>query len=962
MRKFYSILGALLIGATSLFAQTNYTVTFSANVEMEKVQVKNLSSGKTKMLYSPDNVITLQKVEKQGTPIASVDNPMFLQQTANNEVIVNMEKAGHLSLTLYSLNGTFVARYSNNIDAGQNAFQIGASTGMYVLVATAGGKSASLKLSLTQNSQPGIYEIITSKSDVFLKSVEDVITFYEGDTFEFIGYYYKQTDKKTAVITSDQAITFSFTKATAPTVTTVQATDITYDAATVGGKVNNDNGATVTERGICWNTTGNPTIEDNKETSGTGTGSFTATLSSLSDGTTFYARAYAENGVGISYGKIVTFTTRTLTTIENGVIKACFSVSDSKRIYFSQGNLQYQASTGTWRFAEHQWDIIGKNNENISQNYDGWVDLFGWGTSGYNDKYPYLTSSTSTDYGDGANDIAGTNYDWGMYNKIENGGNQIGQWRTLTKNEFSYLLFDRENARYLKGYVTINGIYGIILLPDDWKTPSSVQFFDYHLGEMSPKNEYSLEEWTIMQSYGAVFLPAAGRRGDRAGTNSYYNDTGKAVLYWLSSAKNEHSAYEISRLNSDPLDYLRIYGCAVRLVQDVKKEMILTSTLDIITTNATNVTNSTVTIGGNIIADNDVTITERGICWATTSNPTIADNKKTSGQGIGNFSVTLSSLSEKTTYYVRAYAKNEKGTLYGDEVKFTTKPIVIVNGVIQKAFSVSENGKKVYFSQGNLQYQASTGLWHFAENQWDFVGTQKSSDDVGGTVDDSDNRKTSSTYSGWIDLFGWGTSGWSSGANAYQPYSTSERYYDYYPGGSNSNELTGSYASADWGVYNKISNGGNQTGLWRTLTYQEWQYLIEKRENASSKYGIATVNNINGLVLLPDSWTLPSGVTFTSGVANVSGSDYYKTVNNYSAEEWAKLEANGAVFLPAAGIRHGTNVLNVGFQGFYWSSSSSSLGYHSFCLIFRSENVIVGSSSGYKDRSCGLSVRLVRDL
>ena len=65
MRKIYSILGALLMGATSLFAQTNYTVTFSANVEMEKVQVKNLSSGETKMLYSPDNVITLQKVEKQ---------------------------------------------------------------------------------------------------------------------------------------------------------------------------------------------------------------------------------------------------------------------------------------------------------------------------------------------------------------------------------------------------------------------------------------------------------------------------------------------------------------------------------------------------------------------------------------------------------------------------------------------------------------------------------------------------------------------------------------------------------------------------------------------------------------------------------------------------------------------------------------------------------------------------------
>ena len=681
MRKFYSILGALLMGATSLFAQTNYTVTFSANVEMEKVQVKDLSSGKTKMLYSPDNVITLQKVKKQETPIASVDNPMFLQQTASNAVAVNMEKAGHLSLTLYSLNGTFVARYSNNIDAGQNAFQIGASTGMYVLVATAGGKSASLKLSLTQNSQPGIYEIITSKSDVFLKSVEDVITFYEGDTFEFIGYYYRQTDKKTAVITSDQAITFSFTKATAPTVTTMQATDITYDAATIGGNVTRDNGATVTERGVCWNTTGNPTIEDNKETSGTGTGSFTATLSSLSDGTTFYARAYAINNEGTSYGDEITFTTM------------------------------------------------------------------------------------------------------------------------------------------------------------------------------------------------KIMVPSV-------------------------------------------------------------------STLQ-----ATNILIDVATIDGDVTADNGASVTERGICWATTLNPTIADNKEVSGTGTGSFSVTLSSLSDGTTYYARAYAVNSAGISYGENITFTTKsPIAIEKGAIKAAFSVSKT-KKVYFSQGNLQYTIQgRGTWRFAEHQWDFVGTQKGFD-VGGTVTGSDNANIASCgsykYKGWIDLFGWGTSGYKVSVTEYRTY------FDLYV--QDTNDITGTYY--DWGVYNAISNGGNQAGMWRTLTIEEWNYLIKDRANASCLIGQGIVNNVRGLILLPDDWETSSSLKFTNNSTNV-----------YSLDEWAVMQSFGAVFLPAAGYRYSTDVEDANLAGYYWSSSSYN--YNSRYASYLWTYGIVVNYGNYreKERIRGYSVRLVRDV
>ena len=275
----------------------------------------------------------------------------------------------------------------------------------------------------------------------------------------------------------------------------------------------------------------------------------------------------------------------------------------------------------------------------------------------------------------------------------------------------------------------------------------------------------------------------------------------------------------------------------------------------------------------------------------------------------------------------------------------TTEEVKIVDGAITAAFSVSET-KKVYFSQGNLQYKANTNTWRFAENQYDAIG--------------KGNKNISSTYDGWIDLFGWGTSGWNNGANAYQPYSTSTENSDYYPCGSYSNDLTGSYANADWGVYNKISNGGNATGMWRTLTNDEWYYVINTRANASSKKGVASVNGVNGLILLPDEWTLPEGIVFTSGVADDKGSKYYAAVNSYTASEWAKMEANGAVFHPAAGYRDGTDVCNVGSYGYYWSSSAyGNIGAH--CLGFGSYRVGTDDYYGYQRRS-GRSVRLVQDV
>lgn len=271
----------------------------------------------------------------------------------------------------------------------------------------------------------------------------------------------------------------------------------------------------------------------------------------------------------------------------------------------------------------------------------------------------------------------------------------------------------------------------------------------------------------------------------------------------------------------------------------------------------------------------------------------------------------------------------------------TLNPLVFGNMMFRPVgskgglFSVSET-KQVWFSQGNLQYQASTNTWRFAENQYDYVG--------------ADNRYVSATYNGWIDLFKWGTSGWNSGAVCYQPWSTAMANDWYNPGESYTNSLTGSFAEADWAWHNAISNGGNIVHLWRTLTIDEWDYLFNTRANASNKYGSGNINGVGGLIILPDSWTLPSGCTFVSGFAL----DW--TCNSYTLTQWAAMEAEGAVFLPASGYythEYGDD----GISGHYWSTTHGTEG---FALSYSFSNRALSEASS--TRNFSYSVRPVQAI
>lgn len=237
-------------------------------------------------------------------------------------------------------------------------------------------------------------------------------------------------------------------------------------------------------------------------------------------------------------------------------------------------------------------------------------------------------------------------------------------------------------------------------------------------------------------------------------------------------------------------------------------------------------------------------------------------------------------------------------------------------------FSVAAN-KQVRFSPGNLQYYCSSSSpqWRFAQHQYD-VAT------FDGTAYAVNSGK-------WIDLFSFANSGYN-GRTPYQISATAP------------SDSAISKTSFDWGWYNAIANGGNVAGRWRTLKAAEWSFLIVNR---SACVGLAQVNSKRGLIIIPDDWVQPAGVsTFASGV-----SGGYQT-NNYDAAAWAKMEVAGAVFLPFNGYRDGRTQKEYTTTGQYWTDKLESSKAKKL-LINSSGEALYDAQPAY-----GMSVRLVRDV
>lgn len=247
--------------------------------------------------------------------------------------------------------------------------------------------------------------------------------------------------------------------------------------------------------------------------------------------------------------------------------------------------------------------------------------------------------------------------------------------------------------------------------------------------------------------------------------------------------------------------------------------------------------------------------------------------------------------------------------------------------------------KQVRFSSGNLQYLPVTNTWRFAENQYDFLTT------------DYNNI----TGNEWIDVFVWASSGYLYFPST--PFLDNQWVWNSTSSFSHGHSLVGEYANEDWGIYNPIANGGNQAGLWRTLTKYEWDYILNIRHTSSingiedARYSKAAINEIEGLIIFPDTYAHPTNVPLPNAINNFSAS----YTDGYSISEWEQMENAGAIFLPATGDYSHTGHSPI-VSGKYWSTTWSSNPYY---LYYDASNVVIEEERLYTSRAH--SVRLVMD-
>ena len=178
----------------------------------------------------------------------------------------------------------------------------------------------------------------------------------------------------------------------------------------------------------------------------------------------------------------------------------------------------------------------------------------------------------------------------------------------------------------------------------------------------------------------------------------------------------------ISGLTVNTTYYVRAYATNQQgTFYGEEKSFTTTMGLPTVTTKSiTNIAPLSANGGGNVTSDNGFPVTARGICWSTVSNPTIDDEHTTNGSGIGEFNCAINGLQNSTTYHVRAYATNSKGTAYGDDKAFTTTSgaiTVTTNNVTGVGPSGATcGGNATVTSDNNLPITAKGVCWSTSHN------------------------------------------------------------------------------------------------------------------------------------------------------------------------------------------------------------------------------------------------------
>jgi uncharacterized protein (TIGR02145 family) len=514
-------------------------------------------------------------------------------------------------------------------------------------------------------------------------------------------------------------VTAQVTPVFASTLTTKPLTKLLSTSAVLGGEITSDGGTPVTARGVCWNTSPNPTISNSKTTDGTGTGIFTSLITGLSTVTTYYARAYSTTSVGTSYGNEISFKTYfgEVTDIDGNIYPTvkigeqvwmaenlkvtkyndgtaipnvtdntvwaalttgayCWYNNDATTYKATYGALYNWYAVNTNKLAPTGWHVPIDEEWTTLTNYLGGVDVAGGklkevGTTHWQSPNTGATNETSFTALPGG-------YRDNNYTDIKNisgfwSSTIYPQWNAALDRIFIYSITSVYigNPRSRANGLSVRCVLGTLSSP----TVSTTAITNKTTNSASSGGNITSDGGAAISARGVCWSTTPNPTTANSKTT---NGTGSGSF-----------TSNITGLTANTTYYVRAYATNSQGTAYGAQESFTTSQsvsmATVTTTAVTTFTTTTAVLGGNVTSDGNATVTERGVVYATTQNPTTSNTKVTMGTGTGIFSNTVTGLTANTTYYIRAYAINSQGTSYGSEVSFKTNPILAMATVTTTA-------------------------------------------------------------------------------------------------------------------------------------------------------------------------------------------------------------------------------------------------------------------------------------
>lgn len=418
------------------------TLTFTAEnngqyVPLDSIHIENLTQGGDTNLYAPDTVLIVDYITSLDDELFPGNNNFFVSQNypnpfshkTNVDLFISDDQDIHISVR--DLIGRESTSLTLHLEQGAHTFTVypGKET-LYLLSVAGEGESQTIKMfnagsASVQSSPCKLVFNPGHKSASGLKAAKtsNDFPFSPGDLLRFTGYAITLnsnpgSDTLEDAPLTDTLYTFDIHEASVvvlPTVITDSAINITDTTATSGGNVTSDGGASVTERGVCWSTSPNPTTSDPHTSDGTGTGPFVSYLTGLTPNTQYYVRAYATNCAGTAYGNEITFTSN-----------APFACGD--QIADIEGNLYNTVEIGTQCWMKDNLKTTTYNNNTAIPNVTNpnlWINL----TTG---AYVWYNNDSTW------KDIYGALYNW--YATIDPNGLCPAGWHVPSLNEFQNLI------------------------------------------------------------------------------------------------------------------------------------------------------------------------------------------------------------------------------------------------------------------------------------------------------------------------------------------------------------------------------------------------------------------------------------------------------------------------------------------------------------------------------------------